>query len=239
IQIKPPRPVRDSVPVKPGDLPGKDTVISTDQVKDPDGNSYNTISIGKLRWMRENLRTTRYNDGSPIQGNLSNAAWESAHDGAYAIYENNSQYDAVYGKLYNGYAVATGKLCPLGWRLPTDRDWQDLESSIGMSSELLGVMGGRGNMAGLLKEPGLWDPSGEPSSNSSGFSIRPAGIRSANGDFLVLKQYGDFWTSTVYENPYALYLWKRHFYYNSSEIGRNYLSANNGYSCRCVQDLGK
>jgi len=237
IEVKPPRPVHDSIRIKPGEEPVKDTVVQADQVQDPDGNPYTTITIGKLRWMRENLRTTRYNDGTPIAGNLSNTAWETTREGAYAVYENNNQYDATYGKLYNGYAVATGKLCPKGWRVPTDKDWQELESLTGMGADLLANIGGRGNIAGALKEPGLWDPSGEPSSNSSGFSIRPAGIRAPNGEFMVLKQYGDFWTSTVYENPYSLYLWNRHFYYNSLEIGRNYLSASNGYSCRCVQDV--
>lgn len=238
VEVKPPRPVRDSITIKPGGEPGKDTVSNTDQVQDPDGNPYTAITIGKLRWMRENLRTTRYNDGTPIAGNLSNTAWETTREGAFAIYEDNSQYEATYGKLYNGYAVATGKLCPKGWRVPTDKDWQELETIAGMGADLLATIGGRGTIAGSLKEPGLWDPSGEPSNNSTGFSVRPAGIRSPNGEFTVIKQYGDFWTSTVYENPYSLYLWNRHFYYNSSEIGRNYLSANNGYSCRCVQEAG-
>lgn len=236
IEVKPPRPIRDSIAIKPGDDPVKDTTSGSNQVKDPDGNPYTSLTIGKLRWMRENLRTTRYNDGTPITGNLSNAAWETTRDGAYAIYENNSQYDVLYGKLYNGYAVATGKLCPIGWRIPTDKDWQELETISGMSADLLEIIGGRGNIAGSLKEPGLWDPTGESNTNSTGFSVRPGGVRSTNGEFTVIKQYGDFWTSTVYDNPYSLYLWNRHFYYNSLEIGRNYLSANNGYSCRCVQE---
>lgn len=238
-EIKPPVPIRDSIRIIPGTEPGKDTLPVTGQILDADGNAYTTLTIGKLRWMRENLRTTKYNDGTPIAGNLSNAAWENTREGAFAIYENNSQYDLLYGKLYNGYAVTTGKLCPKGWRVPADSDWQQLERIVGIIEDQLGNIGGRGRIAGALKEPGLWDPSGEPGDNSTGFSVRPAGVRSTNGEFTVLKQYGDFWTSTVYENPYSLYLWNRHFYYNSLEIGRNYLSANNGYSCRCVQDIPK
>ena len=86
--------------------------------------------------MRENLRTTKYNDGTPIAGNLSNTAWENTREGAFAIYENNSQYDLLYGKLYNGYAVATGKLCPKGWRVPADSDWQQLERIVGIIEDL-------------------------------------------------------------------------------------------------------
>jgi hypothetical protein len=79
---------------------------------DIDGNVYQTIRIGTQVWMQENLKTTRYKDGTAIPTGLSDTAWENTTSGAYAIYDNNTANYTTYGKLYNWYAVNTGKLAP-------------------------------------------------------------------------------------------------------------------------------
>jgi uncharacterized protein (TIGR02145 family) len=195
-----------------------------------------TIKIGNQIWMAKNLAVTHYNDGTPIATNLSDKQWAETQTGAYSVYGDDSEKGKELGFLYNGYAAASGKLCPKGWRMPTDEDWQQLEAYIGMSKDELGRTGGRGSRADSLKGGDLWGESSFKRKESTYFNVLPAGIRKANGEYVSLSQYGSFWTMTPYENPYKKYFWNRDFYYNSNEIGRVYQEANNGYSCRCIKE---
>jgi uncharacterized protein (TIGR02145 family) len=195
-----------------------------------------SIKIGNQVWMQKNLAVTLYNDGTSIATGLSDQEWSATTSGAYAVYENKEANNLQYGKLYNGFAVATGKLCPKGWRIPTDNDWKILEKYIGMAEDELNRTGGRSELAEKLKEAGLWNESKYAMTNTTGFTALPGGIRESNGDYITLKQYANFWTSTKYDNPYKIYLWNRHVYYNSNEIGRSYIEANKGLSCRCIKE---
>lgn len=206
-------------------------------VYDLDGNAYTVLKIGKLYWFKENLRTSQYNDTTAIATGLSDNEWKQTKKGAFAVYENNPLYNTAYGKLYNGYAVRTGKLCPKGWRIPTDKDWNELEQFLGIPAGELERTGERGSIADKIKTTDGWKESGFSKNNSSGFSIKPAGVRLDNGEFTTIGQYGNFWTSTVYDDRYGLlYLWNHHVHYNTNAVGRIYTLANNGYSCRCVAD---
>ncbi len=143
---------------------------------DQDQNEYRTIRIGNQIWMAENLRTTRYNDGTPIPYAETSADWEKAAD-AYCNYEHDNSDAAVatYGRLYNGAAIRTGKLAPAGWRIPTKADWETLAAQLG-GPELAG---------GKLKEAGLvhWFAPNEAATNESGFTALAAGYRHALGAF--------------------------------------------------------
>jgi uncharacterized protein (TIGR02145 family) len=99
-------------------------------VYDLDSNKYTVVKIGKQYWLQQNLRSSKYNDTSSIANGLSATAWKATNRGAYAFYEDNPAQEQVYGKLYNGYAVATGKLCPKGWHIPSDKEWQALKATI-------------------------------------------------------------------------------------------------------------
>ncbi len=96
-----------------------DSVVSCGIVNDIDGNSYNTVKSGTLCWMKENLKTTKYNDGSPIPNVIDNTGWTKLTTGAYCNYDNIANNANTYGRLYNWYAVGTGKLCPKGWHVST------------------------------------------------------------------------------------------------------------------------
>nr|WP_321354722.1 FISUMP domain-containing protein [uncultured Draconibacterium sp.] len=93
---------------------------------DIDGNSYKTIQIGDQIWMAENLKTTTYNDGTPISEISNDSLWSIDALGAYCWYENDSLNAEHNGALYNWYAVATEKLCPVGWHVPTEDEWLEL-----------------------------------------------------------------------------------------------------------------
>lgn len=206
-------------------------------VFDLDSNRYNVIKIGEQYWMKENLRTTKYNDTTFIPTGPQ-VDWTKIKHGAYAIYDNNPAHAKKYGFLYNGYAAASGKLCPKGWHVATDAEWRTLEKFMGIPESELERTGERGNIADQLKVPDGWNASAFSGNNSSGFSIMPAGSRLDNGEYSNLGQYGNFWTSTVYDDRYGLlYLWNHHVHYNTNAVGRIYTVAQNGYSCRCVKDI--
>ena len=104
---------------------------------DKDGNIYKTVQIGPQTWMAENLKTTKYNDGSLIFTGTGNpdspwsANWFGSEEGAYCWYYFDTKYKDTYGAIYNWHAVGTGKLCPTGWHVPTYSDWTTLITSLG------------------------------------------------------------------------------------------------------------
>lgn len=99
----------------------KSTPALQSLLTDIDGNKYRTVVIGKQVWMAENLKTTRLNDGTVIPLNKGEEVWGKLKIQCYCWYNNDSaKYGAVYGALYNWYAVNTGKLCPDGWHVPSD-----------------------------------------------------------------------------------------------------------------------
>jgi uncharacterized protein (TIGR02145 family) len=90
-------------------------------VTDIDGNVYNTVVIGNQTWMAENLRVTKLNDGKPLHlvtnkdENLNIYYYP-----AYCWYDYDSiNYKFICGGFYNGFAIITDKLCPVGWHIPT------------------------------------------------------------------------------------------------------------------------
>lgn len=191
---------------------------------DIDGNVYRTVRIGTQVWMAENLKTTRYKDGTAIPTGLSDAAWQATTTGAYAIYDNNAANNTTYGKLYNWYAVNTGKLAPAGWHVPTDAEWTTLTDYLGGAS----VAGDK------MKATTLWAPyTGITNTNSSGFTGLPAGFRDYYGTYTNVGDYGTFWSSTEYDASNA---WHRSLYYNYSSAGRYNGGKEAGFSVRCVRD---
>jgi uncharacterized protein (TIGR02145 family) len=224
-----------------GSSPSKQTLKEDlTVVYDLDSNRYSIIKIGENYWMKENLRTTKYRDTSNIATGLNAQDWSKTKQGAYAFYDDNPIHKLKYGLLYNGYAVASGKLCPIGWHVATDKEWNELEKFFGVPEAELERTGERGNIADKLKVSEGWNASAFTGNNTSGFSIMPAGSRNDKGEYTTLNQYGNFWTSTVYDDRYGLlYLWNHHAHYNTNAMGRIYTVAQNGYSCRCVKDKPK
>lgn len=148
---------------------------------DIDGNTYDTVVIGTQVWMSKNLRVSKYRNGDPITTNLSNTTWQNTTSGACAVYQNSAANDSIYGKLYNWYAVADPRgLCPTGWHVPSDGEWQTLETALGMPASELNNTGGRGlsqNVGGKLKAVSpLWLSPNAGATDSSGFTGLPGGL---------------------------------------------------------------
>ena len=201
--------------------------ITYGSMTDQDGNTYKTVTIGTQTWMAENLRTTKYNDGTDIYLVTDNTAWGSLTSGGYCNYANTTNVDtiATYGRLYNWYAVNTGKLAPNGWHVPTDAEWETLTNYLGGTS----VVGGK------LKEIGTthWNSPNQGATNETGFTALPGGYRDEDGTFGYIGRFALLCSAT--EN--GLNSARSQFI---TEGGSNGVMINYrkvfGYSVRCVRD---
>jgi uncharacterized protein (TIGR02145 family) len=197
-------------------------LVSTQTVKDIDGNVYNTVIIGTQLWMTENLKTTRYRDGSPINNITDSTAWTNQTTGAYCWYDNSTSNKSTYGALYNYYAVDDSRnICPSGWHVPTDAEWTTLTD----------YLGGESAAGGKLKATKFWNTGAD---NSSGFTAFLGGVRAgALGIYFQINLEGYWWSGTESDATYA---WTRVMIPNDSEIFRFDQDKGDGISVRCVYD---
>jgi uncharacterized protein (TIGR02145 family) len=188
-------------------------------VTDYDGNVYETVVIGTQTWMKENLRSQHYADGSAIEG-------------VYA-YEDNESYVSDYGRLYLWNAVmAIGKsagaraqgVCPDGWHVPSKDEGITLQD----------FLGGHMEAGGKLKETGYtyWDEPNTGATNESGFSSRGSGQRGQTGNYTNLQRSFQMWTST--ENGEKAYHLSN--LYNSDNTAFEAHVKTIGFSVRCLKD---
>lgn len=209
-------------------------------VTDIDGNKYQTITIGSQVWMKENLKTTRYNDGTEIHLVPEPAEWADLSTPAYSWQNNDeSNYKSIYGALYNWYVVETGKLCPAGWHVPTDDDWENLEIALGMSPTDAANEGWRGGNIGsqLAGSENMWvkgSLKNDPGFDKSGFNGIPAGNRiGANGSFGNVGTNCYWWSATEENENNAR---TRNLYYGSNVVIKSPFNKKYGVSARCVKD---
>jgi uncharacterized protein (TIGR02145 family) len=193
-----------------------------DSVSDNIGNTYKTVQIGTQTWMAENLKTTKYNDGSAIPLVANGVAWSVLSTPGCCWYTNDS---VSYGAMYNWYAVNTDKLCPSGWHVPSDIEWTILTS----------YLGGQSIAANELKETGIthWQSPNAGGTNESGFTALPGGFRNYDGSFTSLRKDGYWWSSTESSTAYAYY---RVLFYDSSNSEKDDSDKKDGFSVRCLKD---
>ena len=210
-------------------------------VTDIDGNTYTTIEIGDQVWMMENLKTTKYKDGTAIPNVTDDASWAGLSTGAYCDYDNDPANVGTYGRLYNGYAVDDSRnIAPSGWHVATGDDVDALLDYVGGGS-MNDVSGGK------LKEAGSvhwWSPNN--ANNSSGFTALPGGFRAVDPTgFGNLGIQGRFWASNPSGTGNLHYFWMRynHAVVMGSLTGDFYPTSptnpydkRNGYAVRCVKD---
>ena len=198
---------------------------TTGTVTDIDGNVYNTITYGTQVWMVENLKTTKYRDGTPITELPDNAAWIANTTGAFCYYDNNPANKDAYGLLYNKFAVLnTHNIAPVGWHVP---DYGELVT-------LFNFVGGYGVAGGRMKETGFdhWQTPNLGADNTAAFTAVGAGWRSTSGTFYGLQQKNYFWVNSAAYLAFVLS-------YDSESYTIAQGSSNVapfGYSVRCVKD---
>jgi len=195
------------------------------ELTDYDGNVYKTVKIDDQEWMAENLRVTHYNDGVPLDLVVSNTLWGNISTGAYCSFENLIDNDYIYGKYYNWYAVESDKVCPTGWRVPTNSDWNNL----------IGYLGGNFLAGGALKEKGTtnWTSPNIGATNRSGFTGRGTGYRSLNGAYSIDKTITYFWSLSNFNTAQG---WWYSINYYDAGVDSGYDDKNYGQSLRCIKD---
>jgi uncharacterized protein (TIGR02145 family) len=182
---------------------------------DIDGNVYKTVKIGNQVWLAENLKTSKYNDGSAIPLVTDLIAWENLETPGYCWYGNNeAEYKNTYGALYNWYAVNTGKLAPKGWHVSSDAEW-DIAGNYVMTQY-------------------AWDDStiGKTIADGSGFWALPAGARDGN-NFSGMSYEGNWWlTSELNKSDSGA----QQMRWDGIVVYRLQSSKKNGFSVRCIRN---
>lgn len=206
-------------------------------VTDIDGNVYRTVKIGYQWWMAENLKVTNYRNGEAIPNVTNNTTWAGLSTAARCAYDNNETTADTYGYLYNWYAVDDSRtIAPVGWHVPSDEEWKELEVYLGMSQSQADSLGLRGtDEGGKIKETGTahWQSPNTGATNESGFSALPGGYRDTNDGYYYMDYTAHFWSSTENTSSFA---WYRILYNSNSGVRRNYRSKRYGRSVRCVRD---
>jgi len=196
-------------------------------IKDLDGNIYDTVRIGTQTWMKKNLQTTKYKNGTAIPLVTDNSTWKKLTTPAYCNYNNTLNTDTIntYGRLYNWFTINTGKLCPTGWHVSTNAEW----------TRLTDYLGGDSTAGRKLKEAGTkhWISPLSTADNSSGFTALPSGKRSDEESFGKMGYNSYWWTST--EADFVDFVWFRYLFFDNSVISF-FLNKQNGFSVRCVKN---
>lgn len=240
--------VRAYATIDEGAVYGSEITLRTwdnSEVVDVDGNIYSTVVIGDQIWMSENLRVTRYSNGSPIPLIEDDEQWDALDFDAMAFcwyYNDSAVFAADYGALYtwsaamngaaNSYSIPSGVqgVCPDGWHLPSNNEWVIL----------LDYLGGEEVAGGKLKETGIlhWEYPNTDATNESGFTALPGGYRSSNGGFYRQGYIGCWISSSNYANygidpkrAYIIRLYNDQAYFNYTSELNEY-----GSSVRCLKD---
>ncbi|MDP4913834.1 MAG: fibrobacter succinogenes major paralogous domain-containing protein [Saprospiraceae bacterium] len=218
----------------------------TSTITDIDGNIYNTVSIGTQCWTKENLRTTKYTDGTAIPlnstggvaGNDSGEDWTAQTTGQRSIFAQNSGNLSNFGFLYNGFAVrgvsssgSNKKLCPTGWNVPTESEWELLWTFLGGDN----VAGGK-----MKSTSSLWFSPNTAATDESGFSALPGGYREGSpsfgqgGRYRESPDYAYFWGSTVDPTTPGDYFYF-YIHHGGAPVSDSYGSEEYGFSVRCIK----
>lgn len=223
---------------------------------DADGNKYKTVVIGEQKWMAENLRTTKYADGSTIPNVTDNTKWKDLTTGAWSHYDSDSQYDdstysklynwyeltpsqydSIYGKLYNWYTLEKGDLCPKGWHVPSNDEWTMLRDYLAANDH-------DGKEGVSLKSKSGWNIYCNPDQFSHcaingngtddyGWNGLPGGSRHYVGDLYYFDQ-GGFWWSSSEDSTYNA--WYHYLYFSIDSISNGKHDKGNAFSVRCIKD---
>jgi len=221
---------QDASPSGPGSDIAFNSKLTYGTVTDIDGNTYKTIVIGTQTWMAENLRVLRYRNGDSIAKVTDDTKWYNLTTGAYCNYLNSTVKSDIYGKLYNWRVVSDSrKISPTGWHVPNDAEWETLFKYLG-GYQVIGYK---------MRETGInhWAYINDGSTNESGFTGLPGGMRYYDGGYIDVGQSGFWWSSTDCPDYYDL---DAYYQYMSGagddNIGYGTGSKNNGMSIRCIKD---
>ena len=209
----------------------------TPTLTDIDGNVYNTVQIGIQCWMLENLQVTHYPNGDEIPIVKDDDDWANLlclpTVDAYCYYNHEL---TIYGALYT-YGAAIGDnwardnyngqgVCPEGWRMPFNVDWEILMEHLG----------GQFEAGGKMKEPDTlhWQSPNTGATNESGFTALPGGTRDRfqTGAFEWQGKAGVWWSASAQSEIHA---WDFTLLYNYGTLFSHAYGMSDGFSVRCIK----
>jgi uncharacterized protein (TIGR02145 family) len=198
---------------------------TTSLVTDVDGNIYQGVKIGTQIWLNKNLMVTKYQNRDTIYEVTPDGLWQNLLSGGWSNIDNTADNNETYGKLYNWFAVSDErKLCPQGWKIPSDEEWTILTSYLGG----LDVAGGKLKSTGIT----FWGIPNAWANNLSFFTGLPSGYRDQLGLFFGVGYYAIWWTST----SNGAEAWSRYVYNEFNYASKETLSKNQGLSIRCLSE---
>jgi uncharacterized protein (TIGR02145 family) len=196
------------------------------QVNDIDGNTYQTVKIGKQTWIAQNLNTTRFRNGDLIPEARTDIEWRNAcskKQPAWCYVGSNVNSPKSYGKIYNQYAVLDKRgLAPDGWHIPSDKEWDLLITNVSIEK----------TVGFYLKASNSWS-SNRNGNNASGLNILATGTRGGMGNWMPPGLSTVLWSSTKKGNV----LWTRRLGHWSNEVERQTWGKDDGFSVRCIQNV--
>jgi len=190
-----------------------------------------TVVIGTQQWTDKNLDVLTYRNGDLIPQVKDATAWAALTTGAWCYFNNEpSGYGAIYGKIYNWYAVNDPRgLAPQGWHIPTDAEWTTLSTTLGGDA----IAGWKMKTTGIT----IWDSDNTGATNESGFSALPSGRRYYAGTagyvFGFLGSQINFWSATSITIAAAGISFLTS---GAGNLVRSDAPKKYGYSVRCVRD---
>ena len=207
---------------------------------DADSNNYAVVQIGTQLWMQENLKATKYRDGSGIPNITDSATWANITTGAYCNFHNDTSEGTYYGRLYNYYAVADSrKICPIGWHVASNAEWNIMETFIDNTVDTT-ALGGTGLFIGRMLKEGCntrWQYYDSTAGwNSAGFTALCSNFRTTTGSWSLAPNNNhddSFWTATPYNANMA---WNKSFRWCACDIYTIFNYDRAGSSVRCIKD---
>jgi uncharacterized protein (TIGR02145 family) len=185
-----------------------------------------SVTIGTQVWTTRNLNISSYRNGDLIPEVTDLTTWAGLTTGAWCYYNNDPANGAIYGKLYNWYAVNDPRgLAPEGYHIPSKAEQEILTNFLGATAGT------------KLKATTGWPTTGLPysgnGSNSAGFSALPGGVRyQYNGSFDKIGNESSFWSATTSDSTNA---WLLNLTWDTySNAGMT--NKGNGFSIRCIKD---
>lgn len=228
---------RNEAGIAYGNLLSFCTVHNT--ITDVDGNIYNTITIGEQTWMLENLKTTKYNDGTNIPY-VKSENWDTLNTAGFCFFENDEWYKDKYGALYNWYSIQNDNVCPTGWHISTDEEWDELKYFLrktdpnygGFTTIVVGkaLASKNGWRKAFDKKHIGYNPN---ENNRSGFTALPAGSITKKGEFIGFEEEANWWCPDGFTANYINY---SKLVYNSDRLYQVTEDKKNGFSIRCIKD---
>ena len=223
-----------------------DVKLAMNVAQDIDGNVYDIVTIGNQQWFASNLKTTRYNNGVNIEFPENATDWESAGNssiGSYTWYEGNEEFGEIYGAYYNWFAVNAGNLCPVGWHVPSETEWNTLETYLiengfnydgtTTGDKVAKSLASTTEWHGSTNEGAVGNTDYQEVRNITGFTAYPAGYVGSNGSYCEFGESSAFWGSNEAStldgvmSAMTYYRW---------DLTVSSLTKKDGLSVRCIKD---